>query len=72
MAVDPITPRSALDRRFSTYVSIIAALVVFANFFRTYYLKDAYGTPVLPTLLHMKGASARYWAMTSCSALAAT
>lgn len=52
------TPRSS---RFYTYVSIIAALVVFAGFFRTYYLKGAFGTPVLSGLLHVHGVVMTLW-----------
>jgi hypothetical protein len=61
MNIDPRTPRSSLYRRFNTYVSIIAALVVFAGFFRTYYLKAALGTPVLPVLLHIHGIVMTLW-----------
>ena len=61
MDVDPVTPRGSLDRHFYTYVAIIAALIVFAGFFRTYYLKDAFDTPVLPALLHVHGMVMTLW-----------
>ena len=61
MDVDPTKPRSSVDRRVYTYVSIIAALVVFAGFFRTYYLKGAFSTPVLPVLLHIHGIVMTLW-----------
>jgi hypothetical protein len=61
MNVDPTSPRTGLGRPFYSYVSILAGVVVFAGFSRTFYLKAAYHTPVLPTLLHVHGVVMTLW-----------
>jgi len=61
MNVDPMSSRSTLGSRFYSYVSILAGLVVFAGFYRTYYLKGAFDTPALPTLLHVHGVVMTLW-----------
>jgi hypothetical protein len=58
MNVDPTNPHRG---RFYSYVSMLAGVVVFAGFFRTFYLKAAYDTPVLPTLLHVHGVVMTLW-----------
>lgn len=52
--------RRGLDRRMYIAVAVVAMVLVFAGFARTFYLKLAFGTPTLPLLLHVHG-----WVMTS-------
>jgi hypothetical protein len=49
------------DRLFYSGMAISAALVVFAGFARTYYLKGAFGAPALPLLLHVHGLIFTSW-----------
>jgi hypothetical protein len=49
------------DHRFYGAVSLILALVVFAGFSRTYYLKGLFGAPSLPLLVHIHGAVMTLW-----------
>ncbi len=49
------------ERRLYTWAAAIAALVVFAGFARTYYLKSAFGTPDLSTLKHVHGVVMTAW-----------
>lgn len=44
-----------------TWAAIVAVLLVFAGFARTYYLKAFFATPALPTLLHLHGAILTLW-----------
>ena len=53
------TPRA--DRRFFTSMALIAAVVVFAGFAPTYFLKNVFGTPVLPPLFHLHGLLFTTW-----------
>jgi hypothetical protein len=53
--------RSSAERRMYTGAAIAAALVVFAGFARTYYLKSAFGTPDLTTLKQVHGAVMTGW-----------
>jgi hypothetical protein len=53
--------RSAGERRLYTGAAIVAALVVFAGFARTYYLKSAFGTPELTALKQVHGAVMTAW-----------
>lgn len=46
---------------YFTWAAIVALLLVFAGFARTYYLKSYFGTLVLPTLLHLHGAILTLW-----------
>jgi len=46
---------------YFTWAAIVAVLLVFAGFARTYYLKAFFGTPALPTLLHLHGAILTLW-----------
>ena len=49
------------ERRLYTWAAMIAVLVVFAGFARTYYLKGAFGTPDLSTLKHVHGLVMTAW-----------
>jgi hypothetical protein len=46
---------------YFTWAAIVALLLVFAGFARTYYLKSFFGTPALPTLLQLHGAILTLW-----------
>lgn len=46
---------------FYTWVAVAAALIVFAGFARTYYLKGLFGTRSLPLLLHVHGLVMTLW-----------
>jgi hypothetical protein len=50
-----------VDHRYYYAVSIGLALLVFAGFARTYYLKELYGARPLPVLLHIHGAVMTLW-----------
>jgi hypothetical protein len=49
------------DRRFYSCVATLAALIVFAGFARTFYLKDMFGAPTLPGLLLAHGTVMTLW-----------
>jgi hypothetical protein len=49
------------DRRFYTGVAIGTALIIFAGFAQTYYLKGLFGTPPLRLLLHIHGLVMTTW-----------
>jgi hypothetical protein len=53
------------DHIFYTGLAVVAAAIVFAGFARTYYLKDLFGKPPLPSLLHLHGALFTSWLL-SC------
>jgi len=53
--------RPAGERRLYAAAAIVAILVVFAGFARTYYLKAAFGTPDLSTLKHVHGIVMTAW-----------
>jgi len=61
MNPDPMKPPGSGQRRFYTSIAIVAALVVFAGFFRTFYLKGAFGTPALPALVQIHGVVMTLW-----------
>jgi hypothetical protein len=44
-----------LPRRFATWVGVLFALIVFAGFARTYYLKGVFDGPALTALTHVHG-----------------
>src|SRR5690348_15520784 len=50
-----------VDHRFYYAVSIGLAVLVFAGFARTYYLKGLFQIPPLPLLLHVHGAVMTLW-----------
>lgn len=52
---------SGLERRMYTWGAITAAAIVFAGFARTYYLKTAFGTPALSTLVQVHGFVMTLW-----------
>ena len=49
------------DRLFFSGMAVAVALVVFAGFAPTYYLKGAFGGPQLPPLLHVHGLIFTSW-----------
>ncbi|MCR4300149.1 MAG: hypothetical protein NUV51_00915 [Sulfuricaulis sp.] len=62
MDADSRTYRSAIDRRFFTWVAAAAALIVFIGFAQTYYLKGVFGTPALSSgLVHLHGVVMTLW-----------
>ncbi|MGC1491212.1 MAG: hypothetical protein WA798_07540, partial [Candidatus Acidiferrum sp.] len=52
---------ASLRNTYFTRAAILAMLLVFAGFARTYYLKTFFGTPVLPPLLHLHGFVLTLW-----------
>ncbi|MGC1617778.1 MAG: hypothetical protein WA765_04755 [Candidatus Acidiferrum sp.] len=46
---------------YFTWIALVVLLIVFTGFARTYYLKSFFGTPALPTLLHLHGAILTLW-----------
>ena len=48
-------------RKFYTWVAIGVLLIVFAGFAKTYYLKQFFGTPELPPLVHLHGFIMTAW-----------
>ncbi len=62
MAVDPSLWRGSIERRFYTAAAVATALPVLIGFARTYYLKFAFDTPALPSLLvHAHGLVMTLW-----------
>jgi hypothetical protein len=61
MPLDTGIVRKAGERRLYTWAAVVAVLVVFAGFARTYYVKDAFGTPDLSTLKHVHGLVMTAW-----------
>src|SRR5262249_23540016 len=65
MTVDvSVLPRpvgTRYDRTFYTGMAIAAAVVVFAGFAPTYFLRGSYQTTPLPTYLHVHGALFTAW-----------
>ena len=59
--LDPQLIRKGGERRLYTGAALLALLIVFAGFARTYYLKGAYGTPDLSVLVHMHGFVMTAW-----------
>ena len=55
------TARRAADHSFYYAVAIFLAVLVFAGFARTYYLREIYSTRALPLLLHLHGAVMTLW-----------
>lgn len=60
MVTRPRGSRS-LERRLYTWAAVLALLVTFAGFARTYYLKLAFDTPPLTVLLHVHGIVMTSW-----------
>lgn len=61
MSAIPGSSRHASERRLYTAGALVAALVAFAGFARTYYLKGSFGTPVLSPVLHAHGLVMTLW-----------
>jgi len=59
-AIDGTAARNA-ERRFYGLAALVAALIAFAGFARTYYLKGAFGSPALPGLVHLHGIVMTAW-----------
>lgn len=51
----PASRHWVTHRAFFTGLSLVMVLAVFVGFSRSYYLKDLYGAPALPTLFHVHG-----------------
>src|SRR5260221_933804 len=60
-SLDDVVVGKRSERTFYTWAAVVAALVVFAGFARTYYLKGAFGTPDLSTLKHLHGFVMTAW-----------
>jgi hypothetical protein len=60
-SLDDVVVGRRSERTFYTWAAVVAALVVFAGFARTYYLKGAFGTPDLSTLKHLHGFVMTAW-----------
>lgn len=61
MAVGPRAISISTDRRLYMWAAIAATIIVFAGFARTYFLKTAFGTPALSTLVHVHGFVMTLW-----------
>ena len=59
--LDAPIARNTGERRLYTWAGVIAAVVVFAGFARTYYLKGAFGAPELTALKHLHGVLMTSW-----------
>lgn len=53
--------RKGGERKLYTWAAVIALVVVFAGFARSYYLKGAFGSPELSTLKHLHGILMTSW-----------
>lgn len=60
-ALDDVVVGKRSERTFYTWAAVVAALVVFAGFARTYYLKGAFGSPDLSALKHLHGFVMTAW-----------
>jgi uncharacterized membrane protein YozB (DUF420 family) len=56
-----ISPARSRDRWFFTGMAVAAALTVFVGFARTYYLREVFDAPPLPTLVHIHGVVSTCW-----------
>jgi len=60
--VAPVRVRPAQRTRvFYPSIAILAAIIIFVGFARTYYLKELFGTPSLPVVLHIHGLIMTTW-----------
>jgi len=55
------TPRSAAERRFYGIAAAVVAIIAFAGFAQSYYLKSIFGAPELPRLVHLHGLVMTLW-----------
>ncbi len=53
--------RPGVDRRFYTFMGLLVAALILLGFGKTYYLKGLFGTPALPTLVHVHGLVMTTW-----------
>lgn len=58
-SVASVRPRP--DRAIYTWAALVAVLIVFAGFARSYYLKGLFGTPALTGLVHLHGVVMSLW-----------
>jgi hypothetical protein len=58
---DVVVGSKRSERTLYTWAGVVAALVVFAGFAPTYYLKGAFGTPDLSTIKHVHGIVMTAW-----------
>ena len=56
-----ISSKKIVDRRLYSWGAIVAALIIFVGFARTFYLKDMFGTPSLSGLLLLHGTVMTLW-----------
>jgi hypothetical protein len=61
MARPTVRAVSAADHRYYYAISLGLAVIVFAGFARTYYLKGLFEAPPLPLLVHVHGAVMTLW-----------
>jgi hypothetical protein len=61
MAIGESAMLGSTERRFYAWGAAAIVLVAFSGFARTYYLKGAFGTPPLPTLVHLHAAAMTAW-----------
>ncbi len=61
MSVDPRSRRAGGDHALYTWAAVVALLVVFAGFSRTFFLKGAFGTPELTALVLVHGIVMTLW-----------
>lgn len=61
MRVDPMSHRGGGDRSLYTWAAVVALLVVFAGFSRTFFLKGAFGTPELTAFQLIHGLVMTLW-----------
>jgi hypothetical protein len=53
--------RRSAERGIYTWAALLAVMIVFAGFARTYYLKSVFGTPGLSNLVHLHGLIMTLW-----------
>ena len=61
MAAAVDAPSRNAERRFYGLAALVAALLVFAGFAQTYYLKGIFAAPELPGLVHLHGVVMTGW-----------
>jgi hypothetical protein len=61
MNAAPATASPEFERRLYGGIAVLAALVVFTGFARSYYLRSLFVTTPLPILLHVHGAIMSLW-----------
>ncbi len=55
------SPRTGAEGRLYGIAALVAALIAFAGFAQTYYLKGIFATPELPALVHVHGLVMTSW-----------